>query len=110
MPLVRLTCPNGHPSERYLHTWARLYRELSRVCGVCAHPYLVDASYGQPLLYFSEKTPRTIANLGATIRSHGEHVRTMKARGVEPALDWHVSRKWTDGLPTTAAPPQPRRD
>jgi hypothetical protein len=110
MPLVGLTCPNGHRSERFYHAWAQLYQALSRVCGTCGHPYVVGPSYGVPLTYFSEKNARTIDNLGATIRSHGEHVRVMKARGVEPACEWHVSRKWTDGLPTTAAPPKPRAE
>lgn len=108
MPMVNLACPNGHASERYVHTWERLYNEPSRICGCCGLPFIPAASFGTPLLYFSESTPRHIANLGATIRSHGEHVRVMKDCGVEPSTDWHASRKQSDGLQTKARPPHPR--
>lgn len=107
MPIINLMCPNGHASERYIHSWERRYIEESRVCD-CGHPMMEDASFGTPLLYFSEKRPRYIENLEATIRSHGEHVRVMKERGVEPATDWHTSKKRTDGLKTKAPPPHPR--
>lgn len=107
MPLINLTCPNGHKSERYLHTWQHRYATPSKLC-LCGHPMIEMGSFGLPLLYFSEKRPRYIANLDATIRSHGEHVRVMKARGVEPSTDWHASRSMSDGLKTRATPPHPK--
>lgn len=108
MPLINLECPNGHQSERYLHTWDRLYQEPARMCE-CGHPYAPAPSFGVPLTYFRESRPQYIANLEATIRSHGEHVRVMKERGVEPATAWHSNKyKQTDGLKTKAKPDHPK--
>jgi len=108
MPMINLKCPSGHEAERYIHSWERRYSEVSRTCGDCGHPMFEEASFGTPLLYFSEKRARYIDNLDATIRSHGEHVRVMKERGVEPATDWHVSRKISDGIVPRAKPQHPK--
>jgi hypothetical protein len=101
-----LACPNGHQDERYLPQGMGAHFSVpSRVCAQCGHPMWAVPAWPMPLLYFSEKRPRYIENLGAEIRSHGQHVRVMKACGVEPATDWHVSRKWSDGLRTKAPVP-----
>ena len=105
MPLVEGRCANGHTQTLYWPTWDRRYTALSRWCP-CGHPLVPQPSYGVPLLYFRENRPQRIENLGgAVIRSHGEHVRVMKARGVEPATEWH-SRKYkrTDGIVPRAKP------
>lgn len=107
MPLINLRCPNGHRDEQYLHSWAQRYQLPSRWCA-CGHPMHAQASFGTPLLYFSESNPRYIWTLDRTVKSHGEHVRTMKELGVEPATEWHASRSLSDGLPTKARKPHPR--
>ena len=109
MPLVEVRCPNDHTQTVYWHTWEARYQALSRWCA-CGHPLIPQPSYGVPLLYFRENRPQRIENLGgAVIRSHGEHVRVMKARGVEPATEWHVSRSRSDGLIPRAKKPLPRK-
>ena len=92
MPMIEWLCPNQHHHECYLPSFAAVFTEPSGWC-ICGHPLIAQPSWGTPLLYFRENRARYIENLGATIRSHGEHVRVMKARGVEPATDWHTSQK-----------------
>ena len=107
MPLLNVRCPNGHCTSVYVASMAARYRDVSRVCA-CGHPYIPQLTVGTPLLYFSEKRPQYIDNLGATIRSHGQHVQVMKERGVTPATEWHVSRSMRDGLKTRAPQPHPQ--
>ena len=104
MPTIEVRCSQNHSDVRYLHTWAYRDHVPPKVCHCGLEMHEVP-SFGTPLTYFSEKTPRYIDNLEATIRSHGQHVRRMKERGVEPATDWHTSRSISDGLKTNAKKP-----
>jgi len=88
-----IRCPNGHLDERYIPVSGYELHTPSRFCRKCGHPMWGEKSWPTPLLYFRENRAQYIENLDATIRSHGEHVRAMKERGVEPATDWYTSGK-----------------
>lgn len=93
MPLISLQCLNGHPQEQYLATWGD-FGALTRHCW-CGETCAPAPSFGMPLLYFSEKSPRRILNLDAQreIRSPFEHQKIMREKGLEPATDWHTSKR-----------------
>ena len=111
MPTLEMLCENGHEpltDVQYLRSWEVRAEAFNKTCSWCGGPMWPMPSFGTPLLFFRENKAQYIANLDATIRSHGEHVRVMKARGVEPDLDWHASKKRTDGLKTKAPKPHPK--
>ena len=96
MPLVVYRCIGcGHTTERYVHRrdWA-----LDVIaCSECDDPAQLDriASMGStPLNFFSESSARVIQTLqSGPLTSYKQHRELMKARGVEPVMDWHVSTK-----------------
>lgn len=119
MPLVKLACVNGHEAEQYLHVGEDLGAQ-TRLCA-CGESLAPGLSVGRGLTFFEEGRARYIENLGGvTITSHEQHKRVCKARGVEPACDWHTSRKGTGWatppkrdtglipLPTTGVSRRPR--
>ena len=84
MPLFAFRCLCGNEAEQFEHTRDDLgCRTIVCPCGSTMGPVL---SLGLGLMYFSEKNPRVIHNLGhepVVIRSHEEHRRKMKEAGVE---------------------------
>ena len=95
MPIFRFECEAGHGVDVFEHARDDLGCRTF-ICATCHHTMVPVLSVGRGLTYFSEKTPRLIRNLGdkpMTIRSHGEHVRAMKAAGVE----WHPPKRGMPG-------------
>lgn len=107
MPLYEYQCEAHHTLEHYVPTSTEA--PLTRACGQCGREAQRLFPLPNMLQYFSESNGRRIMNLDPkrVIHSHGEHQRLMKQRGLEPATDWHVSMKQTDGLKTVAKPPHP---
>lgn len=97
MPLYDYACESGHIDERFFHN-AKQAEEIlpCRKCGFMAHRQL---SMGQGLCYFEEGRARRIWNLERSderdskgnllpskpvyVRSHQEHKRLMRERGVD---------------------------
>lgn len=87
MPLINIRCNNGHESEQYLHSWARLGVDV-RWCAICGRRMLPMPSFGTTLTYFRENKASDIANLDVGdgpvhITSHKAHRDAMKASGVD---------------------------
>lgn len=101
MPMLNLQCENGHTDEQYLHTWQDLGC-ATRICA-CGAACAPALSVGRGLTYFEEGRAQYIEALGATVTSHEQHKRLMKAQGVDFATDWHTSRK---GLGWAKQPPK----
>ena len=89
MPLIALRCLNDHTAEQFVHVLEDLGCE-TRLCR-CGSTMAPVLSVGRGLTYFEEGKPRTIWNLGhepVVVRSHEEHRRLMRERGVEWATKW----------------------
>lgn len=89
MPLYALRCLNGHDGEEFCHRPEdRGARTVLCHCGSTMAPVL---SVGRGLTFFQESRPRVIHNLGhepVVVRSHEEHKRLMRERGVDWATKW----------------------
>lgn len=103
MPLYNFACGNGHIVEHFVHVASDLGCQ-THLCPNCVNdsetgagtPMFPIFSFGRGLTYFSEKSPRTIWNLGpepVTIRSPEEHKAAMKKAGVE----WHPPKRGMPG-------------
>jgi hypothetical protein len=64
-------------------------------CPVCDETMGMLPSWGRPLTWFRESSPRLLANLDrhTPVRSHGQHVQMMREKGLDYATEWHVSKK-----------------
>lgn len=85
MPLINLSCLNGHQTEQYLHHWDNFGCE-TRWCDDCGELMAPVFSPGTSNTYFGEGAcARVIYNLGhepVTITSHQQHKDAMKKAGV----------------------------
>lgn len=107
MPLYEYRCALGHVFECYEPVaWRAPTVRGCTSCYCLAHRQFPLVNV---LQYFSEANGRVIQNLDPhrVLHSHGEHQALMREKGVEPATDWHVSMKRTDGLKTTHPAPHP---
>ena len=93
MPVYDFICENGHRDEFFVHVASDLGCKTN-ICLKCKSdnraeiPMFPIISYGKGLLWFSEKSPRILWNLGpapVTVRSHEEHKRLMREAGVVEA-------------------------
>ena len=95
MPIYEYRCRCGHTQEHYVHRAEQAPQQYD--CDECPQPACAVRQLSAPRTpqYFSESNGQVINNLapGVPIHSHGQHQRLMKAKGVEPASDWHVSLK-----------------
>lgn len=95
MPLYDVQCMQGHHRTVYYHR-AQDKRCRTHICPTCGNTegFVLSAAPQRPL-YFSEKHPVTIENLGptpVTITSTKQHERIMAERG----LAWVPAKR---GLP-----------
>lgn len=97
MPLYLYRCEAGHEKEIYSH--AEDKGCATPLCRVCASSMAPVVSFGAGLCYFEEGRARRIWNLERSdekdangtpipsqpvyVKSHEEHRRLMKARGVD---------------------------
>ena len=85
MPLYAFRCSEcGCEADRYVHVPADLGTE-TRLCE-CLSTMAPIMSMGRGLTYFEEGRARVLHNLGpepVTVRSHEEHKKLMKERGLE---------------------------
>lgn len=85
MPLYAFACPSCETvADRHVHAAEDLGAE-TRLCD-CGSSMAPIVSLGRGLTWFEEGKPRVLWNLGpepVTVRSHGEHQRLMRERGLE---------------------------
>lgn len=93
MPLYDYQCLDGHLHEHYYPLADQA--PLAKACYACGETALRQMSQFVSLNFFSESNGQIINNLapGVPIHSHQQHRALMKANGLEPATDWHVSKR-----------------
>lgn len=90
MPTFEFHCVNGHARDTYEHHRDDLGCRtiVCEDCGELMAP--VFSGFGRGLTYFEEGRGRVLWNLGPepiTVRSHEEHKRLMRERGLEWATE-----------------------
>lgn len=94
MPLYQFHCPEcGAAGERFCHVAAdQGAATVVCLCGSSMGPVL---SMGVGLTWFEEARPCRIEHMGhepVWVRSHGEHRRLMRERGLEWATKWPTEK------------------
>ena len=95
MPCYDVQCLNGHVRMVYHRHWQDRGLE-PHLCPECSNTQAFIIAPPGRYRYFSEKSPRMIENLGhepVEVRSHAEHQRLMKDRG----LGWITPKRGMPG-------------